>query len=181
MVSNASPAGGGRRGGSPDPVAFGLRLANSDTFRAMFKEGMALVEETARYLDGEGRREARLLARAPSLTYATESMRLTTRLMQLASWLLLQRAVNNGDMSLIEANRERAKVNLNGLSTATEGQGWEALPKRLQDLILRSLQLQQRVILLNDALTATPAPVADEPLNPVRRELGRIAAAFGAK
>jgi len=85
MVSNASPAGGGRRGGSPDPVAFGLRLANSDTFRAMFKEGMALVEETARYLDGEGRREARLLARAPSLTYATESMRLTTRLQRALS------------------------------------------------------------------------------------------------
>jgi regulator of CtrA degradation len=181
MVSNASPAGGGRRGGGPDPVAFGVRLASSDAFRAMFKEGMALVEETARYLDGEGRREARLLARTPSLTYATESMRLTTRLMQLASWLLLQRAVNNGDMSLGEANRERAKVNLNGLSTATQGPGWEALPKRLQDLILRSLQLQQRVILLNDALTAPPAPVTDDPPNAVRRDLGRLAAAFGAK
>ena len=142
---------------------------------------MALVEETARYLDGDGRREARLLARAPSLTYATESMRLTTRLMQLASWLLVQRSVNNGDMTLGEANRERSKVNLNGLSTATEGPTWEALPKRLQNLILRSLQLQQRVILLNEALTAPPEPAADEAPNAVRRDLGRLAAAFGAK
>ena len=47
-----------------------------------------------------------------SLTYATESMRLTTRLMQLASWLLLHRAVKEGEMSLAQANREKVKVKL---------------------------------------------------------------------
>ncbi|HVU42365.1 MAG TPA: DUF1465 family protein, partial [Xanthobacteraceae bacterium] len=51
----------------PEPVAFGRRLAASDAFRAMFREGMALVEETATYLDGEGRRESHQLARAVSL------------------------------------------------------------------------------------------------------------------
>lgn len=54
---------------------------------------MDLVEETAAYLDGVGCVEAKALDRAVNLTYATESMRLTTRLMQLASWLLLHRAV----------------------------------------------------------------------------------------
>src|SRR5690349_18264660 len=74
------------------PIAFGKRLAGSETFKAMFREGMALVEETATYLDGDGREQSRHLGRAGALSYATESMRLTTRLMQLASWLLLQRA-----------------------------------------------------------------------------------------
>jgi hypothetical protein len=37
--------------------------------------------------------------REASFLYATESMRLTTRLMQLASWLLLQRAVNEGEIT----------------------------------------------------------------------------------
>ena len=160
------------------PVAFGERLAGSDAFKAMFKEGMALVEETASYLDGEGRRESRLLGRTPSLSYATESMRLTTRLMQLASWLLLQRAVNNGDMTQAEANRERAKVKLGGLSSATEGPTWEGLPQRLQDLVQRSLGLQQRIVLLNGALLG---PTAEERPNVVRAELGRIAAAFALK
>jgi regulator of CtrA degradation len=159
-------------------ATFGERLAGSEGFKAMFREGMALVEETATYLDGEGRRESRLLTRTPSLAYATESMRLTTRLMQLASWLLMQRAVNNGDMSLAEATRERAKVKLGSLSTATDGQAWEALPKQFQDLVHRSLGLQQRVVLLNEALTGPPA---DERPNPVRADLGRIAAAFAAK
>ena len=73
---------------------------------------MDLVEETAAYLDGAGRTEAKALDRAVSLTYATESMRLTTRLMQLASWLLLHRAVKEGEMTLTQANREKTKVKL---------------------------------------------------------------------
>jgi regulator of CtrA degradation len=163
------------RTGTHSALGFGERLAGSETFKAMFKEGMALVEETAAYLDGEGRREARLLSRSTSLAYASESMRLSTRLMQLASWLLMQRSVNNGDLTQADANRERAKVKLGGLSTATEGTTWEGLPPRLQDLIHRSLGLEQRVILLNEALCGVRA--AEAP-NAVLRDLGRIAAAF---
>src|SRR5713101_9496924 len=76
------------------PVSFGERLAASQNFSRLFRDGMKLVEDTAAYLDGPGRQESKLLDRAASLAYATESMRLTTRLMQLASWLLLHRAVN---------------------------------------------------------------------------------------
>lgn len=172
MVSKAFS----RVGGEP-PVPFGERLAGSEAFTGMFKEGMALVEQTAAYLDGEGRKESRLLVRSASLAYAAESMRLTTRLMQLASWLLLQRSVNNGDMSQTDANRERAKVKLGGLSTATDGTSWDGLPKRLQELIGRSLSLEQRVITLNGALTGTVT--GEETPNAVQRDLGRLAAAFG--
>src|SRR5215467_1247599 len=94
------------------PVSFGERLAASQNFSQLFRNGMRLVEETAAYLDGPGRQESRLLDRARSLAYATESMRLTTRLMQLASWLLLHRAVNEGEMSLAQANKERRKIKL---------------------------------------------------------------------
>ena len=93
-------------------VQFSERLTNSAAFGTLFREGMDLVEETAAYLDGAGRSEAKALDRAVSLTYATESMRLTTRLMQLASWLLLHRAVKEGEMTLTQANREKTKVKL---------------------------------------------------------------------
>ena len=63
-------------------VQFSERLTNSAAFGVLFREGMDLVEETAAYLDGDGRSEAKALERSVSLTYATESMRLTTRLMQ---------------------------------------------------------------------------------------------------
>src|SRR5471030_3262840 len=105
---------------------------------------MSLVEETATYLDGPGRTESKKLVLAAELAYATESMRLTTRLMQLASWLLLQRAVNEGDLSADQASQERSKVKLGGMSSATGGQPWDDLPARLRLLIERSLRLQER-------------------------------------
>src|SRR5438477_7766052 len=73
-------------------------FARSELFERTFQEGMDLVEETAAYLDGSGRQDSKLLSRNAALSYAAESMRLTTRLMQVASWLLVQRAVREGDM-----------------------------------------------------------------------------------
>src|SRR5215211_5085179 len=93
-------------------VSFSEYLANSQVFTALFRDGMALVEETASYLDGPGRKESKRLQRAAALAYATESMRLTTRLMQLASWLLLHRAVKEGEMTLVQAKQEKVKVKL---------------------------------------------------------------------
>jgi regulator of CtrA degradation len=158
------------------PIVFGQRLAGSEMFKVLFREGMALVEETASYLDGDGRAESRRLSRAGSLAYATESMRLTTRLMQLASWLLLQRAVNDGEMSVEQASIEKAKVRLTGFASATEGSGWDDLPERLRDLIERSTKLQDRIRRLDGAIDRAAVSQAD---NPVGRQIGRIADAFG--
>src|SRR5919205_2965007 len=119
------------------PVMFSEKLAASQAFAGLFKEGMALVEETASYLDGPGRQESKKLDRSAALAYATESMRLTTRLMQLASWLLLHRAVKEGEMSLAQANREKVKVKLTAADPAAK-EILERLPQRLQDLIERS-------------------------------------------
>src|SRR5580692_3628310 len=125
------------------PVSFGARLAASQSFSALFRDGMKLVEETASYLDGPGRKDSKRLERGAALSYATESMRLTTRLMQLASWLLLHRAVNEGEMSLAQANKERAKVKLGAAERPDEASG--RLPARLAELIARSKKLQDHV------------------------------------
>src|SRR3954464_14080646 len=130
-----------------DPVSFGAKLAGSQAFSLLFREGMSLVEETAGYLDGPGRRESKMLPRNAALAYATESMRLTTRLMQLASWLLLHRAVNEGEMSLAQARKEKAKVRVKADDHA-DADVIGLVPQRLQELIDRSLHLQHRVLRL---------------------------------
>lgn len=166
------------------PVSFGAKLADSDSFKTLFRDGMALVEEAADYLDGEGRTEAKSLPRVASLAYATESMRLTTRLMQMASWLLLQRAVNEGEMSAEQAGQEKNKVRLHGLTSAKDGPGWDELPVRLRDLIERSLHLQKRIRHLDDVIYAkkTVQPEVEvERSNPVGDQIGMIANAFAAK
>jgi Protein of unknown function (DUF1465) len=67
-------------------ISFAGRVASSAQFKTIYSEGMTLVEETASYLDGPGRSAAKGLPRMASVLYAAESMRLTTRLMQMASW-----------------------------------------------------------------------------------------------
>jgi regulator of CtrA degradation len=157
-------------------VQFSERLTNSAAFGNLFREGMDLVEETATYLDGAGRTEAKALERSASLTYATESMRLTTRLMQMASWLLLHRAVKEGEMTLTQANREKTKVKLTAADPGP-ADTLEKLPAQLQDLIARSMSLQTRVRRLDISIHAPP-PERNAIGNPLVPQLNRLKAAF---
>ena len=97
-----------------------LDFARSEMFDRTFKEGMALVEETAAYLDGPGRAASKRLSRAAALAYAGESMRLTTRLMQVASWLLVQRAVRDGEIQMSEAASEKYRLISRDAATAAK-------------------------------------------------------------
>ena len=110
-------------------VWFYPKLAASAAFKTLFREGMSLVEDTAAYLDGPGREESRALPRPAALAYATESMRLTTRLMQVASWLLLQRAVNEGELTPAQAQSEKHRVRLAEQNVACPAEVFEQLPR----------------------------------------------------
>jgi len=158
------------------PVSFGARLAASQSFSALFRDGMKLVEETASYLDGPGRHDSKKLDRAAALSYATESMRLTTRLMQLASWLLLHRAVNEGEMSLAQANKEKTKVKLVA-AEPLDRDAIKALPEPLRNLIERAQKLHEAVRRL-DATIHAPGPEETVAANPLHRQMGLLRAAF---
>jgi len=157
-------------------VSFSERLANSQVFATLFRDGMALVEETASYLDGSGRQESKKLERGAALVYATESMRLTTRLMQLASWLLLHRAVKEGEMTLAQASKEKAKVKLAACEPG-DAKSVGLLPTKLQELIARSVKLQTEVRRLDATMHAVP-PLKIAVGNPVERQWGLLRAAF---
>ena len=72
-------------------------------------------------------------------------MRLTTRLMQLTSWLLLQRAVNEGELTRDDAEREHRRVVIAMQETTIAGDIFGQLPEKLRDLIERSQSLQVRI------------------------------------
>lgn len=134
---------------SRNTVSFADHLASSTQFKALYAEGMGLVEETASYLDSIGRDASKALPRMAAVLYAAESMRLTTRLMQTASWLLLQRAVNNGEMSREQVMAEKKKVRLDSFNCDRTAAGWSDLPEAFRDLVERSLRLQNRVAIMD--------------------------------
>ncbi|MFY9627943.1 MAG: DUF1465 family protein [Methylocystis sp.] len=161
------------------PVSFVEKLAGSEAFGVMFREGMALVEEAAAYLDGAGREEAKALPRAESLAYAAESMRLTTRLMQIASWLLLQRAVNQGEMTRTQAASDRNRVKLSQQELASDPEMFQRLPQKLRDLSIHSVRMQARIIHLDSLIYSpqvreTPLPAA----SPIEEQLKMLREAF---
>jgi len=165
-------------------VDFMARFTTSEPFHRVFQEGMGLVEETAAYLDGPGRREVRSLGRQGAIAYATESMRLTTRLMQLASWLLLQRAVSAGELTREAAEVEQERINLGEVGPGHRLDGAERLPAGLNLLVDRSLRLHERVVTLDAMLRNAQAGVGDakpraEPAdNPVADQMDRLAQSF---
>jgi regulator of CtrA degradation len=161
-------------------VALGPRIVASGGFTALYREGMALIEEVAAYLDGDGRAQSRSLPREASFVYATESMRLTTRLMQLASWLLLQRAVNEGELTPENARLEKEKVKFSATPTERGGPGYSSLPDRLVDYIAQGDRLFDRVQqfdrLERGGIAEAAPPVAD---GSIGDQLARLRAAFG--
>jgi len=159
------------------PVDFGVRFAGSKLFTQIFQDGMSLVEETAAYLDGQGRADAKELNRHAAIAYATESMRLTTRLMQLASWLLLQRAVGEGEMTPEEALKEKHRANLGDVSHTITDKARSVLPEPLMELINRSIRLYDRIIKLDEMLH-DPAAKQDQVQNPLSDQMNRLHAAF---
>jgi regulator of CtrA degradation len=162
-----------------DPVRFGQNFVGSDAFKALFQEGMELIEETAAYLDGPGREESRTLPRQVSMIYASESMRLTTRLMQIASWLLLQRAVAEGEISPDQAQSEKNRVRLTLKDTTTTVAEYEALPDRLKELMGLATRLHARILHLERLMSeAGTEPQLSAP-NPVAAQLGMLERAFG--
>jgi regulator of CtrA degradation len=150
-------------------------FARSELFDRTFQEGMELVEETAGYLDGSGRQESKHLDRNAALGYASESMRLTTRLMQVASWLLVQRAVREGEMEPSLACDARYRL---ARETAARADAAAAtLPVGLLDLLDRSERLYDRVMHLDRRMYVDADEV--ETPHPVLSQFEKLQAAFG--
>jgi regulator of CtrA degradation len=155
-------------------------FAFSGRFKTLFRDGMTLVEESAAYLDGAGREAAKTLDRTLVTLYGTESMRLTTRLMQLASWLLLQRAANEGEMTSEQFLEEKKKVKLETLPVSNINDGWNGLPPEFTALVSRSLTLQNRILAIDAEVYARGnAPAKSRTENPVSQQLNLLSTALG--
>jgi regulator of CtrA degradation len=152
-----------------------MEFARSELFERTFKDGMALVEETAAYLDGPGRAASKRLSRGAALAYAGESMRLTTRLMQVASWLLVQRAMRDGEIQLMEASNEKYRLISRDPQPSPAFAGSGELPEALKHLIVRGGAIYERVRRLDETMYGD----GEDKANAVSSQMAMLAQAFG--
>ena len=148
-------------------------------FERVFADGMKLVEETAAYLDGPGRELAASLPREAGLTYASWSMELTTRLMQAASWLVMQRAVSDGDMERTEALQSKYRIRREEPALDPAAQSGLGLPQAFLNLVDQAENLFERICRLDAALYAEQDEQAPRAVNDQIAQL-RVAAETGA-
>jgi regulator of CtrA degradation len=165
--------------GSGETVSFAEHFTASEQFDQVFKDGMALVERTAAYLDGAGRKDAKALTAAINVVYATESMRLTTRLLDLASWLLMRRALRSGEITEEEARVKRRRIRLGVVARPAHVKNFAELPRTLRALIEESFTLQDRIVRMDRAIEDARAGKAGTLDNPVGNQIAALEAAFG--
>lgn len=146
----------------------------SRVFDRVFADGMALVEETASYLDGPGRDMAKQLPREAGLTYAAWSMELTSKLMQAASWLVMQKAVRDGDMPRSDALQPKYRISRDGPPLDASKQRGRGLPEHFLDLVENAESLFDRICRL-DAAIYVDGHSGDE--SPVKQQIEELKAA----
>jgi regulator of CtrA degradation len=105
-------------------------------------------------------------------------MRLTTRLMQLASWLLIRRAVSEGELTAEQAIEEQRKIKLPVPGTDRPSRDLKALPDCLKELIAQSVKLQDRVIRLDQLLGSKNVEALGGGDHPLKMHLSRLQEAF---
>lgn len=164
MAANGSPENGSTHNDN---------FTGGKLFDTVFAKGMALVEETASYLDGPGRDHAKTLPREPGLTYSAWSMELTTRLMQAASWLVMQKAVRDGEMRPQDAAAKKYRIRRDEPALDAAAQRENGLPQRFLDLVERSEALFEQICRLDAALYGSNAP-SGPVANPVTQQIAQL-------
>ena len=131
-------------------------------FTKTYDEGVGLVVEARNYF-ATAAAEASGLTMAQQLGYCRESLSLTSRLMQIMGRLLVQRAVENRELTAEDARSDemrmpRARVYLDDEIVATGG-----LPPAIADLTVRSRRLFVRIVRLDDMLVREAVRETDSP------------------
>lgn len=152
-------------------------FAGSDLFFRIYDHSMAMVREAADYLELEGIVDRQQLSQQLGMVYACESMRLTTRLMQISAWLLAMRAVRQGEIAAGDIEERGFRLGAKEVCLGGPVRGAGLLPIRLINLLEASKRLYERVARLDDLIFADAGQIP--PRNAVVAQLSRIEQAFG--
>ena len=120
-------------------------IVTLDLFERLYREALALVEETIDYLSHQGCQDRSDLRVDLSLVYAAESMRMTTQLMQCVAWLMVQRAVRNGEITAQDAADPRHRLGGHRVCQGSRTESAKELPERLKYLMNRAAGIYERV------------------------------------
>ena len=133
---------------------------------SFYTEAMLLADEARSYFDDAGHRERDSLDPFTRVTFACESLKVTTRIMHIVAWLLTQRAIESGEIQYAEGRRPERRL---GNAQDSDPETVSRLPAAAQRLVSASTDLYLRVKRLDDGNVASVPPQS-----PARALMGRL-------
>lgn len=110
-----------------------------------YDETMTLMIEARNYMAYVERREREQAGGVAGLRMSCEAMRVTSRLTQVMAWLMMQRAVHEGEVPVNDALAEPNRLSGGDVCLDETFSADQSLPGGLRSLLDRSLRLYQRV------------------------------------
>jgi len=145
----------------------------SRLINALYTEAMLLADEARSYFDDAGRDERQSLDPFARVGFACESLKVTTRIMHIVAWLLTQRAIESGEIAMIEGRRPERRL---GNAQDSDPAVVDQLPSAAQRLINASADLYARVQRLDEG-----GLEAEAPQSPARALMGRLERGLGGQ
>ncbi|MGE5502781.1 MAG: DUF1465 family protein [Actinomycetota bacterium] len=121
-------------------------------FRRTYDETMDLMVEARNYMAHVERRERERAGAVAGLRMSCEAMRVTSRLTQVMAWLMMRRAVHEGELSAEQALEEPYRLSGADVCLDESFAFDETLPGGLRSLMDRSLRLYVRIARLEEQM-----------------------------
>ena len=116
---------------------------------SLYTECLFLADEARDYFEQSGRLEREALTSEYRISLSCESLKITIRLMYAIAWLLTQRAVATGELSLRDSLDPSRRINN---APVTDQVSITALPATARKIIDASIDIYERVSSLDRSL-----------------------------
>jgi regulator of CtrA degradation len=133
---------------------------------SLYTEAMLLADEARSYFDEAGRDERQSLEPFARVGFACESLKVTTRIMHIVAWLLTQRAIESGEIPMLDGRRPERRL---GHAQDSDPAVVNQLPPAAQRLINSSADLYARIKRIDEGSFE-----AEVPQSPARALMGRL-------
>ena len=133
---------------------------------SLYTEAMLLADEARSYFDDLGRNERSQLDPFARVGFACESLKVTTRIMHIVAWLLTQRALESGEIPMLDGRRPERRL---GHAQDSDDAVVSQLPDSAQRLINASADLYARIKRIDDGTMD-----AEIPQSPARALMGQL-------
>jgi regulator of CtrA degradation len=119
-------------------------------FSRTYDEARDLLVESRDYMAAT--RGIRFALPTRELIHSMETLRLTTRLTQIMAWLILQRALHAGEITMNDLLAPASRLGPQDICETAGGEATAELPAILRELLTRSRKLYQRIHRLDEMI-----------------------------